>query len=1054
MKKFRRILVGGLATLVILLGGLAVAAYLLIDVERIKGEVLREVSRNLGKEVSAGTPSIMLWPTLGVRLPDLAIHSGEGFRSEHLVFTREVRVGVRVMPLLSKKVEVASAALVEPRIVLEHRDGRNNWDLPKKAEPVKPAPAEGETPAATPAPTPAGPTDRLLLPEFAEDIRVDAVSLSNGSVVVLDPKGEPVTLFGAVNLEVGNLALNEQISLMFSVVPAGAEGDGVVLEGTLGPIAREVVYRELAADLTLSLERWSFAKLRRDLHEPPFLKGIEGGAEFKLRMTTGKDKPVSIAGTGQVKDFVPGKGSPWSGGFDLDTSIDLAQEALNVARCNVTLGKTKLSLAGKVQKFLSDPAVSLKALGEPLYLADLLTLAQLAANAQGKPYVAPAEVDDQPGSFTAQVEGGMAKLKTSGKLDLTRSRIAVPPMLVKNAGQALVAEWDLGLRQPMNIDITKAELAVGTSKLTAGGTINWGEKVQAYVKGEPLNLDELLRMVGMSPPPGQKLVDGPTTLLAGMNADSKGAEVLAEFSCRQNEITIPELFRKKAGVPLEVKLSGKLDGADLVIQSGSLAFGEFSTELKGRVKDWSKSRNLDLSLDMREFTVQSFNQFFSLGDKPSSQPTIKALQDSVRAYLAREVKGSVSGELHLKGPAAALTEHSVSKARLTIKDFALKDEALVKPLKRLNVELGKDGENYRLSNLLVEVGSSDLRGQAKARNLLDFANGVFEVNLQSRRIDVADFWKPAPASTTPQAQAAATPAPGAAFEVPPFMKTIQVSGNLNIIQFLMTPLEVKDITGEMRLKAGLLDFPTLRMTVFEGLYNGSAQFDLNKNPIAYKLVSDVKALNLNAFLTTMTPLKDVLKGQLNGKVELDGAGLEWEQVKRSLAGKGGITLDNAEIGTLRLFSALDSVADLIGMPDLKASGSKFDDLGMSWTLRDGKIVSDDLLAKMLGVTARGKGSMSLDTLMDYDVDLIFGEERTKAVEKKVRIPEKLKENGLLKIPVKVTGTATHPKVVPNMDLLKTFAEAKVQEAVEQQKENIQKELEKEGQKLLKGLFGK
>ena len=116
---------------------------LAIDVEKYKPQIEAQVSKATGRSFKLGgklRPSLFPW--VGVSLADLHLGNPPGFEEKDFVFVEEFEVRIKLLPLLSRSVEIKRFVMKGPKIVLERRkDGRGNWEglgQPKTEKTTKP----------------------------------------------------------------------------------------------------------------------------------------------------------------------------------------------------------------------------------------------------------------------------------------------------------------------------------------------------------------------------------------------------------------------------------------------------------------------------------------------------------------------------------------------------------------------------------------------------------------------------------------------------------------------------------------------------------------------------------------------------------------------------------------------------------------------------------------------------------------------------------------------------------------------------------------------------
>ncbi|MGE5201025.1 MAG: AsmA family protein, partial [Acidobacteriota bacterium] len=93
----------------------------LYDFDRYRPTVAEWASKALGRPVTlAGTMSLELLPSPHIAVRDVRIANLAGARAPELARVREISAAVSFWPLLAGRIEVTSARLVQPVIVLEH----------------------------------------------------------------------------------------------------------------------------------------------------------------------------------------------------------------------------------------------------------------------------------------------------------------------------------------------------------------------------------------------------------------------------------------------------------------------------------------------------------------------------------------------------------------------------------------------------------------------------------------------------------------------------------------------------------------------------------------------------------------------------------------------------------------------------------------------------------------------------------------------------------------------------------------------------------------------
>jgi len=136
--KIAGIVVGSLVALVVI--G-AIAVVMLVDPNDYRDDIARIVQDKTGRPLEIrGEMDLKLFPWIALEVNDLSLGNPPGYGDEPFLTVNHVNVGVKLLPLLSKKVEVRRVAVEGLAVTLISRgEEENNWkDLGQSEE----APAE------------------------------------------------------------------------------------------------------------------------------------------------------------------------------------------------------------------------------------------------------------------------------------------------------------------------------------------------------------------------------------------------------------------------------------------------------------------------------------------------------------------------------------------------------------------------------------------------------------------------------------------------------------------------------------------------------------------------------------------------------------------------------------------------------------------------------------------------------------------------------------------------------------------------------------------------
>lgn len=136
-----------LVVLVVVALGAVVALPFFIDVNAYKPTIEAKAKESLGRDLKLNGPiKLSIWPNIGVEASDVVLANVPGGQAKEMAKLKSLVVSVKLLPLLSKTVEVDSFVLNEPVINLEvDKAGKPNWQFgDQKATPAgRPAPGGG-----------------------------------------------------------------------------------------------------------------------------------------------------------------------------------------------------------------------------------------------------------------------------------------------------------------------------------------------------------------------------------------------------------------------------------------------------------------------------------------------------------------------------------------------------------------------------------------------------------------------------------------------------------------------------------------------------------------------------------------------------------------------------------------------------------------------------------------------------------------------------------------------------------------------------------------------
>lgn len=173
-------------TLVALIVAAVIALLLFVDPNKYRGDIEKAAKQHTGRDLTIrGKLDLKVFPWIALGVNDIELSNRPGFGSQPMLTVQNASVGVKLLPLLSSRVEVSKVKLEGAHVHLVSRGEQNNWQDLSEANgtPEKPNPPAGPAPA----------------------ISIEGVDVSKTSLVYTDEVKKSTTEIGNLELHTGRL---------------------------------------------------------------------------------------------------------------------------------------------------------------------------------------------------------------------------------------------------------------------------------------------------------------------------------------------------------------------------------------------------------------------------------------------------------------------------------------------------------------------------------------------------------------------------------------------------------------------------------------------------------------------------------------------------------------------------------------------------------------------------------------------------------------------------------------------------------------------------------
>lgn len=273
--------------LVVLVIATLLIAPAFIDIKHYKPEIEKLISKETGRPFTVGDDlSLSLFPWAGVSLTDVHLGNTSGFTEKDFVSVKSFEVRVKLLPLISKDIQVKRFILNEPFITLvKNKDGRVNWAQPKAVKDKSPAEKKKE-----PGPS----AGEAGLP--IKDLTVGEFLLKNGSIIWIDHTTQTRKEITAVNLNLQDVSLDRPIKLSFA---AQLDKQPVSVDGTIGPVGKDFKQATVPLDLDIKALKELVLQINGKVMNPGSKPAIDLALEMKpfspRKLVAALNQPFPIA---------------------------------------------------------------------------------------------------------------------------------------------------------------------------------------------------------------------------------------------------------------------------------------------------------------------------------------------------------------------------------------------------------------------------------------------------------------------------------------------------------------------------------------------------------------------------------------------------------------------------------------------------------------------------------------------------------------------------------------------------------------------------------------
>ena len=424
-----------------------------------RATIQTKLEQQLGRKVSLGDMSLGIFP-LRFKVANLSIVDDPRFSNEPFIQTQLLSVSVKLLPLLSKSVEVDSLSLERPNVNLI-KSAQGVWNFASLGQTQAPeaAPSAKPPPAKT-APAPASSSSS------EQGFSLGELAISDGQVAITDLQDKrPKTVYDHIDMKLTDFAPTTPFNIEASVHLPGSGNQEVGLKGKGGPLLHD---NPAATPFkgSLDLKNVEIAGLQKFLQSPALVKtdGIVSG-HTDIANENGK-----VSANGQMtvdKPKLHGIDVGYPINADYNVSEDLTNDLLHIDKGAIKLGQTPINVTGTVNHKPTPAQLDVVLKANNVAIAEIARLA------------AAAGIAFAPGTtVNGQIN---ADIKAQGSADKPALNGTIAGSNIQVSGKDIAKPVEV---KAVNIAMTPTEIHSDNFNVTSGGTT---AAVQFSVKGYTTN---------------------------------------------------------------------------------------------------------------------------------------------------------------------------------------------------------------------------------------------------------------------------------------------------------------------------------------------------------------------------------------------------------------------------------------------------------------------------------------------------------------------------------------------------------------------------------------
>lgn len=286
------------------------------------------------------------------------------------------------------------------------------------------------------------------------------------------------------------------------------------------------------------------------------------------------------------------------------------------------------------------------------------------------------------------------------------------------------------------------------------------------------------------------------------------------------------------------------------------------------------------------------------------------------------------------------------------------------------------------------------------------------------------------------------------------------TANLPVSLPLKKPVDMKSFQIAAEVKGQGVKLNTLSFKLFEGQVKGQGKLIAGSDTPPFKGSVTVQGVQLGPALNAVAETPISVSGTAGADLSLQGIGFSMPDLTTALEGTGHMTVKDGKIEGVNLLQEVITALKVAGISLDNAKATAFSTIETDLAIKQGIINVQRLLMDSHDFQATGGGTIGFDQRLNLLVNLNLSQDLSQKIAGASPVMKIALKEGRLNLPLAITGTAQAPSYGVDLKGISGKVHQQVQKKVEEAVGGLLKgtkkpeDLKKEGEELLKGLFGR